>query len=151
VDSIAVNGVHSIVVAPVMIRLEMVRIERTYDLLITRHSLAEAANGVRPRLDSSVLFYGRRGSLEMELWGKDVAFRGAVCPVFYTRAGEDVTLPTAFVQAIAQMTGAVCCLGCHHCHLLVPRMISELASGVRADEATVSQECTGLPPEHRHE
>ena len=40
VDSIGVNGVHAIVVAPVLIRLEMLRIERTYDLLITRHSLA---------------------------------------------------------------------------------------------------------------
>ena len=37
------NGVHAIVVAPVLIRLEMLRIERTYDLLITRHSLARSA------------------------------------------------------------------------------------------------------------
>ena len=89
VDSIQVNGVHAIVVAPVLIRLEVVRIERTYDLLITRHSLMELANDAKPRLESSVLFYGRRGNLEMELWGKDSGFCGAVSPVFYTRSGEN--------------------------------------------------------------
>ena len=38
VDSIGVNGVHAIVVAPVLVRVEMLRIQRTYDLLITRHT-----------------------------------------------------------------------------------------------------------------
>ena len=122
VDSIAVNGVHAIVVAPVLIRLEMLRIERTYDLLITRHFLASSAGNARPRLESSILFYGRRGSLEMDLWGNDVAFRGAVCPVFYTRAGERVMLPNDFQDAATRITSAVCCLGCRHCHLLGPRV-----------------------------
>ncbi len=49
VDSIGVNGVHAIVVAPVLIRLETLRIERTYDLLITRHSLASVAGNARPQ------------------------------------------------------------------------------------------------------
>jgi hypothetical protein len=88
VDSVGVNGVHAIVVAPVLIRVQMLRIERTYDLLITRHQLAKSGKSQRPQLESWILFYGRRGGLEMELWGKDVAFRGTVCPVFYTRAGE---------------------------------------------------------------
>jgi hypothetical protein len=68
IDSIGVNGVHALVVAPVLIRLEMVRIERTYDLLITRHSLSRTAKASRPGLESCVMCYGRRGSLEMELW-----------------------------------------------------------------------------------
>jgi len=122
VDSIAVNGVHAIVVAPVLIRLEMLRIERTYDLLITRHSLANSAGNARPRLESAVLFYGRRGSLEVELWGDDVAFRDTVCPIFYTRAGERVVLPNDFQDAATRITSAVCCLGCRHCHLLGPRL-----------------------------
>ncbi len=61
VDSIGVNGVHAIVVAPVLIRVQMLRIERTYDLLITRHQLAKSGDSQRPRLESSVLFYGRQG------------------------------------------------------------------------------------------
>ena len=42
VDSIGVNGVHAIVVAPVLIRVQMLWIDRTYDLLITRHQLAKS-------------------------------------------------------------------------------------------------------------
>ena len=124
VDSIGVNGVHAIVVAYVLVRVQMLRIERTYDLLITRHSLTSSPNNSRPRLESSILFYGRRGGLEMELWGKDVAFSGAVSPVFYTRAGESVTLPSAFQRAVGQITTATCCLGCRHCHLLEPEPLA---------------------------
>ncbi|HEV2398070.1 MAG TPA: hypothetical protein VGS27_14075 [Candidatus Sulfotelmatobacter sp.] len=124
VDSIGVNGVHAIVVAPVLVRVQMLRIARTYDLLITRHSLANSAGNPRPRLESSILFYGRRGSLEMELWGNDVAFRGTVCPVFYTRAGERIVLPNDFQDAATRITSAVCCLGCRHCHLLGPGLIA---------------------------
>ncbi len=123
VDSIGVNGVHAIVVAPVLLRVQMLRIARTYDLLITRHSLAGSAGNSSPRLESSILFYGRRGSLEMELWGNDVAFRGAVSPVFYTRGGDRVVLPNDFLDAAARITSAVCCLGCRHCHLLGPGLI----------------------------
>lgn len=124
VDSIHANGVHAIVVAPVLIRLEVLRIERTYDLLISRHSLTELAHGARPRLESSVLFYGRRGNLEMELWGKDSGFCGAVSPVFYSRSGESAELPTHFARAVAQVTAAACCIGCHHCHLLGPTPVT---------------------------
>lgn len=124
VDSIAVNGVHAVVVAAVLIRLEMVRIERTYDLLITRHWLGHLAGGGRPKLESSILFYGRRGSLELELWGKDALFGGAVSPIFYNRAGESVTPPTVFQHAVARITEAVCCVGCRHSHLLGPKRIT---------------------------
>ena len=122
VDSIGVNGVHAIVVALVLIRVQMLRIERTYDLLITRHQLTKSGDSQRPRLESSVLFCGRRGGLEMELWGKDAAFRGTVRPVFYTRSGERVVLPHDFQDAATRTTSAVCCLGCRHCHLLGPRL-----------------------------
>jgi hypothetical protein len=124
VDSIGVNGVHAIVVAPILIRVQMLRIERTYDLLITRHQLASSKDNQRPRLESSVLFYGRRGSLELELWGKDAGFRGTVCPVFYTRAGECVALPNDLQDPANRITSAVCCVGCRHCHLLGPRPIA---------------------------
>jgi hypothetical protein len=125
VDSIGVNGVHAVVVAPVLLRLEIVRIERTYDLLITRHSLTESGKGARPHLVSSIVFYGRRGTLEMELWDGDAEFRGTVWPAFYTRAGETVILPKMLRPSVAAITAAVCCVGCRHCHLLVPRTSHE--------------------------
>jgi hypothetical protein len=145
VDSIGVNGVHAIVVAPVLIRVQMLRIERTYDLLMTRHRLAKSKQGQRPRLESSILFYGRRGSLEMELWGKDVGFRGTVCPVFYTRAGERVALPDDLQDAATRITSAVCCVGCRHCHLLGPGPISSgRTEDPNADNSVMDAEtCVG--------
>jgi hypothetical protein len=123
VDSIGFNGVHAVAVAPVLVRLEMVRINRTYDLLITRHFLETSGKSQRPKLESSILFYGRRGNLEMELWGTDAAFCGSVRPVFYTRSGEPIRVPSEFEEAAAKMTEAVCCVGCRHSHLLTPRPI----------------------------
>lgn len=123
VDSIGVNGVHAIVVAPVLARIEMVRIQRTYDLLITRHSLRVHGAGQRPRLESSVLFYGRRGNLELELWGKDKEFRGAVQPLFYSRSGEVLAIPSEFKDTVSRISAAVCCIGCRHCHVLRPRVV----------------------------
>lgn len=141
VDSIAVNSVHAIVVAPVLVRLEMLRIERTYDLLITRHALAKCNNGARPGIESSILFYGRRGTLEMELWGKDAAFRGAVSPVFYSRSGEIVAVPNHLERAIVQLSAAACCVACRHCHLLAP--------GLSAGEEHVpSEQCSHILSGH---
>ena len=127
VDTVGVNSVHAIVVRPTLVRIEMLRVERTYDVLITRHSLQTTILGQRPRLESSILFYGRRGTLEMELWGKDRAFCGAVSPAFYSRSGETVAVPAEFQHAVTRVSAAVCCVGCRHCHLLQPRAL--LSSG----------------------
>ena len=124
VDSIAVNGVHAIVVSPDLVRIEVIRIGRTYDLLITRHALTNSATGRKPRLESSLLFHGRRGSLEMELWGKDARFQGTVAPVFYSRSGERLDVPAVFQWAVACATAGACCLGCRHCHLLQPNSVA---------------------------
>lgn len=124
VDTVGVNGVHAIVVAPVLVRIEMLRVQRTYDVLITRHSLQTTTNlGQRPRLESSIVFYGRRGTLEMELWGKDRAFCGAVSPAFYSRSGETLAVPDEFKDAVTRISAAVCCVGCRHCHLLQPKAL----------------------------
>lgn len=123
VDTVGVNGVHAIVVAPVLVRIEMLRVQRTYDVLITRHSLQTRGSGQRPRLESSIVFYGRRGTLEMELWGKDRAFCGAVSPAFYSRSGETRAVPDEFHEAVTRISAAVCCVGCRHCHLLQPKAL----------------------------
>ena len=123
VDTVGVNGVHAIVVAPVLVRIEMLRVQRTYDVLITRHTLQTTALGQKPRLESSIVFYGRRGSLEMELWGNDRAFCGAVSPAFYSRSGETLAVPDEFQDAVARISAAVCCIGCRHCHLLQPKAL----------------------------
>lgn len=120
VDSIAVNGVHGIVISPCFTRLQMLRVERTYDLLITRHRLDSMEDGRRPRLEDSILFYGRRGTLELDLANKDAGFRGRVAPVFYSRSGEVATPPSHLEDAVLRITAAASCIGCRHCHLLQP-------------------------------
>ncbi|HKR85190.1 MAG TPA: hypothetical protein VJS37_13615 [Terriglobales bacterium] len=123
IDSVGVNGVHAIVIAPVLVRLEMVRVQRTHDLLITRHCLISSRSGPRPTLQSEIVFFGRRGSLELELWGKDRSLRGSIAPVFYTRSGETAEIPKHLQDAAALITAAVSCIGCRHCHLLQPKSI----------------------------
>jgi hypothetical protein len=138
VDSVGVNGVHAVVIAPVLVRLEMLRVERTYDLLITQHNLVTIGAGQRPRLESSIVFYGRRGTLEMELWGKDAAYRGTVEPVFYSRAGEIAAVPSEFQPAAALITAAVCCTGCRHCHLLQPEALAAKIETKPANDAALN-------------
>jgi hypothetical protein len=130
IDSVAVNGVHAAVVAPSFVRLQILRVQRTYDLLISRHSLSTAENGRRPRLESERIFHGRRGTLEMDLWNEEARFRGAVCPVFLSRSGEVIEIPQEFQRAATLITAAVCCTSCHHCHLLEPQPILSRFPGV---------------------
>ena len=122
VDSIAVNGVHAVVVSPKLVRLQMVRVRHTYDLLITQHQLAAIEGARRPTLQNSILFYGRRGTLEMDLHGKDSGFCGTVRPLFLSR--EPASLPASFEDAVVRITVAVSCVGCRHSHLLQPGAVT---------------------------
>ena len=124
VDSIAVNGIHAVVVSPALIRLHIVRVRRTYDVLITKHVLATIDGAKRPTLQSSIVFYGRRGTLEMDLHGKDSGFCGAVRPLFLSRSGEPASLPASFEDAVVRLTAAVSCIGCRHSHLLQPGAVA---------------------------
>ena len=124
VDSIAVNGVHAVVVAPGLVRLQVVRVRHTYDLLITKHVLATVDATKRPTLHSSIVFYGRRGTLEMDLCGKDSGFCGTVRPLFLSRSGEPASLPAAFEDSVARITAAASCVGCRHSHVLQPATVA---------------------------
>lgn len=128
VDSIAVSGVHAVVVSPGLVRLQMVRVRHTYDLLITKHVLATVDGVKRPTLQSSILFYGRRGTLEMDLHGKDSGFCGTVRPLFLSRSGESASLPASFEDAVVRITAAVSCVGCRHSHLLQPGAVQNIGS-----------------------
>lgn len=130
VETVGVNGVHAVVIGAALIRLEVVRVQRTYDLLITQHTL-EAKGRERPHLRSEILFFGRRGASEMDLCGSDSNYRGKTAPVFYTRAGEISAVPGKLTHAVVLITGAVSCVGCSHAHLL------QSSCGVNAVSTTV--------------
>ena len=119
IDAIGVNGVHAVVVAPVLVRVEMLRTGHTYELLITRYRIGASESGRRPRLESQGLFRGVHGYLELELWGKDKERAGSVVPAFYSRGGEALAVPARFEAVTRALTKAVNCCGCEHAHYLV--------------------------------
>jgi len=119
VDAIGVNGIHAVVVAPALVRVEMLRTGRTYELLITAFRVGETENGRRPPLQSQTLFRGVHGYLALELWGKDKEHAGSVIPAFYSRGGESLEVPAKFHAVTRAITWALSCCGCSHSHYLV--------------------------------
>jgi hypothetical protein len=121
IDSIAVNGRHAIFLAESLVRIEMLRMVRTYELAISFHTLSLPSGRTRPEISSRLLFRGRDGVLPLDLWrDQHRALRGELAPTFYSRAGEAMKLPERFEEAIRKMTGSVCCVGCRHTHVGLP-------------------------------
>ena len=116
VETIGVNGPHAVVLAPVLVRVEMLRKASTYELLITQHRPDEPSNGSHPQLESKILFRGVHGRLELDLSGKDKARVGTALPSFCSRSGDNVGIPRRLRQAVHATTTAVNCVGCSHAH-----------------------------------
>ena len=124
IHSIAVNGRHAIVLAESMVRIEMLRSERTWELAITHHALSPVQERTRPQIVSKPLFRGKDGVVSVDLWKEENrGLRGKLAPVFYSRAGEVLPLPPLFEEAIRITTAAACCVGCKHTHVGVPPMV----------------------------
>ena len=120
VEAIGVNGIHAVVIAPVLVRVEMLRKGQTYELLITQHRPGATNDGKRPPLETRILFRGIHGRSDLDLWGKDKNQAGTVLPTFYSRAGEEVGIPKRFRPVVRAITQAVHCDGCLHCHYVRP-------------------------------
>lgn len=134
VEAIGVNGLHAVVISPAVVRVDMLRKGRTYELLITRHSLSSTENGRRPQLETQVLFRGIHGRLELDLTGRDKSQSGNVVPTFYSLAGEVIAIPEKFVAAVRATTKAVNCVGCSHAHYL--RRPRRPSGGQRVSDST---------------
>ena len=119
VEAIGVNGLHAVVIASGFLRLDMVRMGRTYEVLITEHKPGRSESGSRPPLESTVLFRGVHGRIELELWGKDKVRAGSVLPTFYSLAGEPTPIPKKFAEVLRVAAKAVNCLNCTHSHFLL--------------------------------
>ena len=89
-----------------LVRLDMVRKGRIYELLITRHAAGNAANGCRPSLETRMLFRGVHGRLELDLSGREKAQAGAVLPTFYSLSGEAMAIPEQFTPAVRSIVKA---------------------------------------------
>jgi len=118
IDAIAVNGVHAVVVAPVLVRIELFRAGRTYQLLITQHQPARLEQGRRPRIESRVLFRGVNGFKDSKLsCGTNDSMAQRV-PRFWSRSGEELRIPGMFGEGVAAAAHGASCVGCSHAHFL---------------------------------
>ena len=124
VESIGVNGPHSVIVAPLLIRLDMLRKGRTYELLISRHAPSSADSGRRLLLQSEVLFRGVHGRLEADLTPANKA-QAQSSPTFYSLAGEEIPVPPRFEAAVRSLVNATNCSGCSHSHYVARRHSSK--------------------------
>src|SRR6266849_5096638 len=118
VEAIGVNGLHAVVISAAFVRVDMLRKGRTYELLITRHSLSSVTDGRRPQLETGILFRGIHGRVELDLSGKDKAQAGDVVPTFYSLAGEVIAIPDKFLPLVRATTKGVNCSACTHTHYL---------------------------------
>jgi len=120
-DGIGVNGVHALVVAPSLVRVEMFRRGQTYDVLISRIAPSSESNGKRPALQSTTIFHAEEGYLPADLAKRRGDQKEIESPRFYSRAGEPLAVPGQFESVIKAATLAVLCLGCKHSHYLRAR------------------------------
>lgn len=118
VEVIGVNGLHAVVISTALVRADMLRKGRTYELLITRHWLTSSTDGVKPYLATEILFRGIHGRLEMDLSRKDKPQAGDLVPAFYSLAGEVIAIPERFRPLVRAVTKGVNCSGCTHAHYL---------------------------------
>jgi hypothetical protein len=118
IDAIAVNGVHAVVVAPVLVRVELFRNGRTGQLLITHHQPGKSENGRRPAIESSLLFRGVNGFMGLKLPDNESDASGSPLPRFWSRSGEELMIPPAFGAAVAAVARGANCIGCSHPHFL---------------------------------
>lgn len=143
VEAIAVNALHAVVISAAFVRVDMLRKGRTYELLITHHSLNAVMEGRRPQLETGILFRGIHGRLELDLSGKDRDQAGRVAPTFYSLAGEVVAIPEKFLPLIRATTKGVNCIGCTHAHYLrKPRPVGQPRVNGSALQEAVCPETT---------
>ena len=71
VEAIGVNGLHAVVVAPVLVRVEMLRKGRTYELLITQHRPGAPAMASDRRWRRRSCFAEFMVGWNLDLSGKD--------------------------------------------------------------------------------
>jgi hypothetical protein len=101
VDAIRVNGVHAVVGAHVLVRVELFRTGRTCQLLITRHEPGKVENGRRPLLENTILFCGVNGFLQSGEDGKGICLTGSELPCFWSRSGEEREIPPILAAAVS--------------------------------------------------
>jgi len=115
---IGVNGVHALVVVPVLVRVEMFRRGQTYDVLIARFAPGPRTDGRRPALLAATIFHAAEGFLAVDLAKRQRERRGLEIPMFYSYSGEPAPVPGQFESVLRAVTAGSNCTLCSHSHYL---------------------------------
>lgn len=124
IDAIGVNGLHAVVIAPALVRIELFRSGRTYQLLITSHEPGRPENVRRPPLVNRLVFRGVNGFLESGNARAATATSSCV-PRFWSRSGEQREVPATFAAAVHAAIQGASCGGCSHAHFLAAPPVTE--------------------------
>jgi hypothetical protein len=116
-----------VVIAPALVRIELFRAGRTYQLLITRHRPGKSEKGRRPLIESSLLFRGVNGFTDSKLSCSTNNLGAPQVPCFWSRSGEELPIPSMFGEGVAAAAHGANCIGCSHAHYLTA--LAELAIG----------------------
>jgi hypothetical protein len=108
------------------VRVELFRSGRTCQLLVTRHQPSKSENHRRPSIESTMLFRGVNGFMDLPPGNRNEPIE-LQSPRFWTRSGEERPLPILWKEAVIAAVRGVCCVGCSHIHFLM--MPSELTVG----------------------
>lgn len=130
IDALGVNSLHAVVIAPVLVRVEILRTGRTCQLLITRHEPDCTENDRRPSLVNTILFRGLNGFLTAG--GSDTGPTGFSIPRFWSRSGEEHEIPPIFESAVGAAARGSSCLGCSHVHFLVAPLASPSVGDIKS-------------------
>ncbi len=116
------NGKHAFVVAPLMVRIQIVRAGRLCDLLISKHYISKAD----ATLINEIIATGRGLLDSVNEWSIS-AIQDRSCPRFCDNNGELANIPASFQSAVVKVVCGSCCVGCQHNHLLsIPEQRTEL-------------------------
>ena len=105
---------HAVVVAPVLVRIEMLRKGRTYELLITQHRPGSASDGRRLRWRRRFCFVEFMGGWNWTCQAKDKEpSRRRIADVLFARRRRS-DHPKTISRGDRAITKAVNCVGCSH-------------------------------------
>ena len=85
-------------------------------LFVNRRAFTMQSMRPHPETGRHYYFRPNKKGSDTPLMLTDETIRQVVLPVFYSLAGEEVTIPRRFHAAVRAITKAVNCVGCSHCH-----------------------------------
>jgi hypothetical protein len=154
-ESLCGSGRHASVLAPLLVRIEIYRVNKICQLLVTRHEVEQS----KPyRVRNSIVFRGLDGTVDVERLRARRNSHSSVLPKFLSEALDSgLEIPPTLRTAIAAATVGSVCVRCSHSHFTtdaLPEDSSEHTSAAPSVTSTdgnapssVSLEPTPAPPE----